>query len=169
MTQTHGDRAFVLVEHFLELFGQDRAGQVALRLLRARVFELKHNEAVDVEGVGVCRARCSGAQEAFTGLFASGCEFAFCPVTHELEACFALNDHRGGQVPVATIGSAVGIAFELLESFQHLGRRGALQGFRIQFHQRIVVVFRTANAQRHRLKHSEVLPVLTAMRQSHST
>jgi hypothetical protein len=55
---------------------------------------------------------------------AGGDELALGPVAHDLHAGLALDDHGGGQVPVAAGGVLVGVGLDALEGAQHLSMVG---------------------------------------------
>ncbi len=162
--QADRDGTLVQVEGFLKLRCHDGGGHVLLGLRVGRVLQLEHGEAVDVEGEVARRARGGGAQEVLAGNLARGNEFALGPVAHQLHARFALDDHRGGQVPVTAGGVLVGVVLDMAEGREGLLHGRALESGRVELHQGLLVEVGAAHPQRDRFERGEILPVLAAVR-----
>ena len=136
-------------------------GHLQLRRLLV-VADLEHHELVGVEGDGALRAREADADEVRARLLAGLEEFALGPVAHDLHAGLALDDHGGGQVPVAAGEVVVDIGAQLghaVEGFLHLV---AAERRRIEVDEgRLVEV--GAERQHDRVEDGRVLPGLAAM------
>src|SRR3954449_2345289 len=82
--------------------------------------ELEHDELVGVEGHVALRAGEADAHEIRSGLLSGLEEFALRPVAHDLHPGLALDDHRGGEVPVTAGEVLIDIGSELGHAIKHL-------------------------------------------------
>ena len=123
----------------------------------------EHGKRIDVEGVGLVRARRGHAQVVLARHLAGGRELALGPVAHELEAGLVVDDHGGGQVPVAACRILVDVGLHLAQGVEHLEHGRAGQFLLVQLEDGLLVEFRAAHAQRDGFKHGGVLPWLAAV------
>ena len=124
---------------------------------------LHHAEGVAVEGHRPLRAGIAEAQEVGARHLAGVDELALGPVAHDLHAGLAVDDHGGGEVPVAAGEVRVDQAADRAQLVERLDHGRAGQGLLVELDEGLLVELGPAGADHRTVEDGGLLPGLAAM------